>query len=97
MTIDDGTEELSIHRIPRQVGEAVRAITERDPDIESLWVQDDPEPQPWHSTVYSLIEVGGFIIEVRVRYYDVNRFPLSDDAYMVYDKVRNRPHSPPGP
>ncbi len=65
----EGRHEFVWDRFPGEVERLLRQITEREPDIEALYVRDDAEPEPWGPRVYSLIEQHGDIIEVRVRSY----------------------------
>jgi hypothetical protein len=87
---EDAGEEMVVDRVPREVERLLREITEREPDIESLWVRNDPEPRSWPSMIYSLVEAGGFIIEVRVRYFDVNREGFAQDHRCLIDKIFDR-------
>lgn len=88
MATDESNETERIqHRQLREIEELLRAVTLREPDIEGLWVRDDPEPRPRGSRVYSLVEQHGDILEVRVRSYDVNREGFHRNHHCLLDKA----------
>jgi len=90
----EGKREFVWDHFPREVERLLRQITEREPDIEGLWVRDDTEPEPSGSRVYSLIEKYGDIIEVRVRSYDVNREGWRQEHRCLIDKLGRWPVDP---